>query len=72
MKIKNEIPELISDEDFNKLTGLFDLKAMRNYVINRDYKALRPTKTASEAYLILAKQHGLLEDTVRKIINQLN
>lgn len=68
---KNVIPEIISDEIFDKLNKLnfFDYKRVRDYVLKKKFKELKKEHGSAGAIEILAKEFKELQpDTIKKIV----
>ena len=68
----NPIPELISDETFNKLNlkHFIQETALRDYCMRRDYKAMRKTNRKPVVMDLLQLQYPYLSiDSIRKIVN---
>lgn len=70
---KNVIPDIISDEIFDKLNklNLLDYKNVRDYVLRKKFKELKKEHGSAGAILVLAKEFKELQpDTIKKIVYQ--
>ena len=64
----NPIPELISNEDYEKVKRFIHKEKLRNYLIKREYKELRKTMTLEKACMLLGEKYFLSWETIRNIM----
>lgn len=64
----NKIPELISDNDYEKIKRFIDQEQLRNYLIKREYKELKKSCTLEKACMILGEKYYLSWETVRNLV----
>jgi hypothetical protein len=65
---KNVIPELISDDDFQKVKPFLNKTAVRDFVIRREFDKQRQSGVSlNSIFKNIAREYGLQSDSVRKI-----
>lgn len=71
-EVRNPLAGLVSDEVYKELVDqkVLDHKGVRDYLLRREYRALRRDNTPSgDAIEILREQYPYLQfDTIRKIV----